>query len=235
MYNAYSNMSPGKNPAFRAALRRWQPISALGRILRGSAQWVLQRWKALAVAGLIITPVLASTWVLIGMDVTLEHRSFALRLHINDSETRFQRLATLFGASITDHRASLVRLADHAAQRHGINQHLFRALIRQESAWRPQIVSNRGAAGLTQLMPETAQSECGLKPDERFEPAKNLDCGARYFAKQLKRFKSVDLALAAYNAGPNRVARLGRIPRIPETQNYVSRIIADWNGGGQNG
>ena len=125
---------------------------------------------------------------------------------------------------------SLFEMADNAARTHGVEPRLFRALIKQESAWNPFAVSSAGAAGLTQLMPATAKSECGLEPAQRFDAAKNLDCGAYYFAKQLQRFGSVELALAAYNSGPARVARLGRVPRIRETQNYVSRITADYRG-----
>jgi soluble lytic murein transglycosylase-like protein len=125
----------------------------------------------------------------------------------------------------------LYAMADKAALAHGIDPLLFRALIQQESAWNPNAVSPVGAAGLTQLMPATASSECGLTADERFDAEKNLNCGASYFAAQLRRFGAVDLALAAYNSGPSRVAKLGRIPRIRETQNYVSRIMANWQEG----
>jgi soluble lytic murein transglycosylase-like protein len=79
-------------------------------------------------------------------------------------------------------------------------------------------------------MAATAKEHCGLEADERFHPAKNLDCGASYFAAQLRRFGNVELALAAYNSGPDRVAKLGRVPRIRETQNYVSNIMASWGG-----
>ncbi|MCP4702633.1 MAG: lytic transglycosylase domain-containing protein [Gammaproteobacteria bacterium] len=120
-------------------------------------------------------------------------------------------------------------MSDKAALRHGVDPMLLRALVARESSWNPRAVSPKGAAGLTQLMPATAKHECGLLPEAIFEPARNLDCGARYFAKQLRRFKSVELALAAYNSGPARVARLGRVPRIRETQQYVSHIMADWN------
>jgi soluble lytic murein transglycosylase-like protein len=122
----------------------------------------------------------------------------------------------------------LFQMADAAATKHGIEPLLFRALITQESGWNPDAASKAGAAGLTQLMPDTAEEECGLSDQQRFIPDKNLDWGAKYFATQLRRFESVDLALAAYNSGPDRVARLGRVPRIPETQEYVQRIMANW-------
>jgi len=122
----------------------------------------------------------------------------------------------------------LVQRARFYAEKHGIQPELFFALIKQESNWKTDAVSGVGAAGLTQLMPKTALSECGLGSEERFDPDKNLDCGAAYFSAQLTRFGRVDLALAAYNSGPNRVAKLGRIPRIKETQNYVRNITTNF-------
>lgn len=122
----------------------------------------------------------------------------------------------------------LLLMADAAADKHGLDNHLFRALVAQESGWNKDAKSKKGASGLTQLMPATAKEECGLTSQDIFDPAKNLDCGAFYFAKQMRRFGSVDLALAAYNSGPDRVAKLGRVPRIPETQDYVERIKTSW-------
>jgi len=123
-------------------------------------------------------------------------------------------------------------LASQAAKRYRINRQLFHALITQESAWNPKAISPAGARGLTQLMPNTAWGECGLKRRDLFNARANLNCGAFYFSKLLKRFDSVRLALAAYNSGETRVARLGRIPKIRETQHYVKQIMANWHKGG---
>lgn len=109
-----------------------------------------------------------------------------------------------------------------AAARHGLDANLLHALVLTESAYRPDAVSPAGAAGLTQLMPATAQ-ELGVA--DRFDPAENLRGGADYLARQLKRFGDLRLALAAYNAGPGRVAALGRIPRISETEQYVETVV----------
>jgi soluble lytic murein transglycosylase-like protein len=119
-------------------------------------------------------------------------------------------------------------LATQAADRHGIDHRLFHALIQHESAWNPDALSPKGARGLTQIMPRTGESECGVKRELLFDPELNLDCGAFYFSKLLNRFKNIKLALAAYNSGETRVARLGRVPRIRETQRYVKRIMATW-------
>lgn len=105
--------------------------------------------------------------------------------------------------------------------RHGIDGRLLAALVWTESNFHPGAVSHAGALGLAQLMPGTAR---GLGVDPR-DPLENLDGGARYLRTQLDRFDRVDLALAAYNAGPGRVERAGGIPDIVETQLYVVRVI----------
>ena len=109
-----------------------------------------------------------------------------------------------------------------AAERHGLDPKLLHALVIVESAYRVDAVSPAGAGGLTQLMPGTAAD---LAVRDRLDPVENLNGGADYLARQLLRFGDVRLALAAYNSGPNRVARLGRIPDIAETQAYVASAV----------
>lgn len=109
-----------------------------------------------------------------------------------------------------------------AAGRHRLDPKLLHALVAVESAYRARAVSSAGAGGLTQLMPSTARS---LGVRDRFEPLANLQGGAAYLARQLIRFGDLRLALAAYNAGPERVARLGRVPAFPETEAYVGAVI----------
>jgi len=109
-----------------------------------------------------------------------------------------------------------------AADRHGLDRKLLHALVVVESAYRAQACSTAGACGLTQLMPGTAAD---LDVRDRLDPYDNLRGGADYLARQILRFGDLRLALAAYNAGPDRVARLGRIPNITETQNYVVSVI----------
>ncbi|MFN3511855.1 MAG: lytic transglycosylase domain-containing protein [Phenylobacterium sp.] len=109
-----------------------------------------------------------------------------------------------------------------AAARHGLDPKLLHALVTVESSYRPDAVSPAGAAGLTQLMPATA-GELGVR--NRFDPMANLLGGADYLARQIVRFGDLRLALAAYNAGPGRVARLGRVPEIQETKAYVEAVL----------
>ena len=108
------------------------------------------------------------------------------------------------------------------AARYDLSPSLIEAVVWQESRWRAQAVSPVGARGLAQLMPGTAQS-LGVNPDD---PMANLEGGARYLRQQLDRFGGdVEKALAAYNAGPGRVQQAGGVPRIRETQTYVSAVM----------
>ena len=110
----------------------------------------------------------------------------------------------------------------NAAARDGLDPKLLHALVLVESAYLPASVSPAGALGLTQLMPATAR-ELGVA--DPLDPAANLQGGADYLARQLIRFRDLRLALAAYNAGPGRVAALGRVPSISETQAYVQAVV----------
>jgi soluble lytic murein transglycosylase-like protein len=111
---------------------------------------------------------------------------------------------------------------ERAAGAAGIDPRLLAAVVQTESAFRPDARSHAGAIGLGQLMPATARS-LGVDPHD---PQQNLDGAARYLRAQLDRFGSTELALAAYNAGPGRVAQAGGIPRITETQQYVRKVTA---------
>ncbi|MEM8581191.1 MAG: lytic transglycosylase domain-containing protein [Pseudomonadota bacterium] len=114
-----------------------------------------------------------------------------------------------------------LELARAAARRNGVPEDLFLRLVQQESAFNPNAVSHKGAIGLAQLMPGTAEM-LGVNPRD---PRQNLDGGARYLRAQYDRFRSWRLALAAYNAGPEAVREYGGIPPFKETQNYVKRIL----------
>ena len=109
-----------------------------------------------------------------------------------------------------------------AAAQHGLDPKLLHAVVIVESAYRPTAVSAAGAGGLTQLMPATATA---MGVSDRFDPQANLLGGADYLARLLLKFGDLRLALAAYNAGPARVAQLGRVPNIAETRAYVGSVI----------
>lgn len=117
---------------------------------------------------------------------------------------------------------SIVRAA---ARRWSVDPALVHAVIRAESAYDALAVSRCGALGLMQLMPATAAT---LGVNNPFDPIENVEAGTRYLRIQLDAFDDVSLALAAYNAGPSAVRRYGGIPPYPETQAYVSRVLAYW-------
>jgi len=114
-------------------------------------------------------------------------------------------------------------IARTEALRRGLDPLLVRALIRIESGDDPTAVSHKGAVGLMQLMPATAR-ELGFSDIKT--PQKNIAAGVKYFADLLQQFEGrVDLALAAYNAGPGAVRKHGGIPPFTETINFVDKVI----------
>jgi len=109
-----------------------------------------------------------------------------------------------------------------AAEFNAVDESLIRAIIHAESAYQPDARSPKGAQGLMQLMPTTAAE---LDVSNPFDPAENIDGGARYLSQLLAQFKGdVDLATAAYNAGPQAVYKYGGVPPYDETQEYVRRV-----------
>ena len=115
-------------------------------------------------------------------------------------------------------------IIDAAAQRNGLDPALVGAVIAQESDYRADAVSTAGAMGLMQLMPDTAH-ELGVA--DPFDAAENVEGGARLLRSLLDRYNGrLDLALAAYNAGPAAIDRYGGIPPFAETQRYVSAVMS---------
>jgi hypothetical protein len=117
------------------------------------------------------------------------------------------------------------QLADRAAERYGLPRRLVRSVMQAESGFAAQAVSPKGAIGLMQLMPATAQS-LGADPHD---PAANVDAGARYLRELLEKYNGgLRHALAAYNAGPAAVEKYQGIPPYRETVNYIRRVEQDF-------
>jgi len=115
----------------------------------------------------------------------------------------------------------LIRIS---SEKYGVNQSLVRAVIHAESGYNPNAVSRKGASGLMQLMPATAKS---LNVADRFNPKDNVEGGVKYLRFLLDTFRGdVSLAVAAYNAGLNTVAKYGGIPPYNETRTYVNRVLS---------
>ena len=109
------------------------------------------------------------------------------------------------------------------AREHRLQPALVKAVIAAESNFDPDAVSRRGAQGLMQLMPETAEA---LGVDDPLHPLDNVRGGTRYLRLMIDRYGDLERALAAYNAGPKAVDRYGGIPPYPETRDYVKRVLA---------
>jgi soluble lytic murein transglycosylase-like protein len=125
-------------------------------------------------------------------------------------------------AATPPHLAGWVSFINAMAERHGIPPQLLHAIIRQESNYNPRALSNKGAAGLMQLMPGTAK-DLGVR--NVFDPVQNVDGGLRYLRSMWSEFGDLRLALAAYNAGPGAVKKYGGIPPFAETRGYVATIM----------
>lgn len=119
--------------------------------------------------------------------------------------------------------SQLEALAGRVAQKTGVEAPLVRAVIEQESGGRPCAVSGRGAEGLMQLMPSTAE-QYGV--EDAFDPEQNVEAGSKLLKSLLDRYRNdPSLALGAYNAGAARVDDAGGLPLIPETMDYVNAIL----------
>lgn len=144
------------------------------------------------------------------------------------SSVKSEELTKKEPVSVVDNipKTSLYQYDDfikNASKTYNVPEALIRAVIKAESSFNPNAVSQSGAQGLMQLMPKTAAS-LGVK--DSFDPEQNINGGVKYLSQLLSRYDgNVKIALAAYNAGPGNVDKYGGVPPFEETQNYVKKIL----------
>ena len=136
------------------------------------------------------------------------------------------RYRPLFGTDSGHRYPTYDNYISQAATRFNVDPLLIKAVIQTESGFNRLAVSRKGAKGLMQLMPDTI-AEMDVK--DPFNPEENIHGGTRYLRRLLNTFEEdLHLSLAAYNAGPQCVRKVGRIPRIPETERYVKKVLATY-------
>lgn len=123
-------------------------------------------------------------------------------------------------------KAQILNVVSQISKKHGVDEKLVQALIKQESGFNPKAKSKAGAMGLMQLMPATAKT-LGIK--DPYNTVQNVEGGVKYLKSMLNKYNgNVILALAAYNAGPGAVDKYSGVPPYKETQNYVRNILANY-------
>ncbi|MDA8169390.1 MAG: lytic transglycosylase domain-containing protein [Nitrospiraceae bacterium] len=130
-------------------------------------------------------------------------------------------------ASLSGRTDDVDRIVERKAQKYSVDPHLVKAVIKAESGYDRRAISPKGAMGLMQLMPQTANSMGVYNP---FDPEENIEGGVKYLSSLIDRFGNVTLALAAYNAGPSCVEKHGAVPPYRETEDYVRKILAMYKG-----
>ena len=139
------------------------------------------------------------------------------------SDPRYHLYLKSRGLSGKEYLKKYDHIIKKAAEQFGVEVTFIKAIIRAESAFNPNAVSKSGAQGLMQLMPDTADDMAVRDP---FDPEENIFGGTRYLSMLLKRFNhDKRLAVAAYNVGPTTVERHDAVPPIPQTRQFVERVM----------
>ncbi len=176
--------------------------------------------RALGLAYLIV----AAPAVFAG-STSIQVREDGTKVIMNEpSEARSMRLA---GRLLATPDPLLAEAIERYARERNLEPRLVQAVVQVESGYNQRARSNKGAIGLMQLMPGTASD---LAVEDPWDPEQNLRGGTSYLRQMLDRFGDLELALAAYNAGPEAVTKYGGIPPYEETRNYVRRILHLFDG-----
>lgn len=148
---------------------------------------------------------------------TIQNKNFLPDLY------KLQRSSyTPYNLSTNLSKSEIINIATKKAKEYGLLPSLVLSVIEAESGFRQDVISKAGAIGLMQLMPDTAKA-LGVNP---YDPVENLDGGIRYLKEKLEQFSgNIELALAAYNAGPANVIKYGGIPPFDETVEYVQKVL----------
>lgn len=145
---------------------------------------------------------------------------------VSSLNTAIQEIGSTNSATATSSKSQILDMITKISEKHGVDDKLVKALIRQESGFNPKATSKSGAMGLMQLMPATAK---GLGVQDAYNPVQNVEGGVKYLKSMLNRYNgNIILALAAYNAGPGAVDKYSGVPPYAETQNYVKNILANY-------
>ena len=144
----------------------------------------------------------------------------------NNLTNNFAKAINAYKKTSADFPNTYDSIINEASKKYSVPENLIKAVIKQESNYMPNAVSSKGAIGLMQIMPSTG-ALLGIEDKESLkDPYTNIMTGTKYLSQMLNRYDGrLDLSLSAYNAGPNLVDRLQRIPNIDETKNYVKNII----------
>ena len=144
----------------------------------------------------------------------------------NNLTNNFAKAINAYKKTSADFPNTYDSIINEASKKYSVPENLIKAVIKQESNYMPNAISSKGAIGLMQIMPSTG-ALLGIEDKESLkDPYTNIMTGTKYLSQMLNRYDGrLDLSLSAYNAGPNLVDRLQRIPNIDETKNYVKNII----------
>jgi len=194
---------------------------------------VLHSCRVILIGGFLLSTFLSNTAKADQIVVLVDDQGHKIYVNTGETASRVDWMTRSFhpnpSAASAVAPADIDKLVEQSASRFQVDPDLVKAVIRVESGFDAKAVSSKGAMGLMQLIPATAQRFGVANP---FDPKQNIEGGVNYLKHLLDLFGGdLNLSLAAYNAGEHTVQRYGGIPTIPETQNYVRRVTSIYQTG----